>query len=79
MPIAGVVIGIEPNAMNEAKQAISALQGIEIYGCNEDNIVVVVESKTSKEIEQAQQEIQRQPGVLSVTVTYLNIEDEVCS
>jgi nitrate reductase NapAB chaperone NapD len=77
MPIAGFVIGIEPQVMHQATQAISALKGIEIYGWNEDNIVAVIESKTSNEIELAQKEIQRQPGVLSVTVTYLNVEDEV--
>ncbi|MEZ0328903.1 MAG: chaperone NapD [Dissulfuribacterales bacterium] len=78
MPIAGLVIGVEPQFMHQAAQAISTLKGIEIYGWNEDNIVAVVESKTSKEIEQAQHELQQQPGVLSVSVTYLNVEDEVC-
>ncbi len=79
MPIAGFVIEIEPSCLNQAKQTISTLKGIEIYGCNKDNIIAVVDSVTSKEVEQIQQDIQRQPGVLSVNLTYLNVEDEICS
>lgn len=79
MPIASFVIGIEPNFINQAKEDISTLKGIEIYGYNEDNIIAVVDAVSSKEVEQIQQDIQRQPGVLSVTLTYLNVEDENCS
>jgi periplasmic nitrate reductase NapD len=77
MPISGVVIASMPTAKAEVLLALAANPAVEVYGDDEQgNIVAVLETTTSEDMEKLIDRIGRNPGVLQVGLTYLNTEDE---
>jgi nitrate reductase NapAB chaperone NapD len=77
MPISGVVIASMPTAKAEVLRALAANPAVEVYGDDEQgNIVAVLETTTSGDMEKLIDRIGRKPGVLQVGLTYLNTEDE---
>ncbi len=80
MPIGGFVVNVHPDHINEAKKALVKLKGLEIHGSDEKgNVIVVLDTRTSKEMETLVKEMMKIETVLNVGLTYLNAEDEVCS
>ncbi len=78
MPIGGFVVQSEPDLVFKLKEKLSRLAGIDVYASDEKgNIVVVIESETSDDMEETVKEISSMDGVLSVGLAYLNAEDEV--
>ena len=78
MPISGVVITGKPEDTSEILPVLSEMEGVEIFGDDEKgNIVAVLETGTSEEMEKLLDRIGKMPRVLHVGLTYLNTEDEV--
>lgn len=78
MPIGGVVISTRPTDLEEAKVELLALAGVEIHGADErGNIVAVLETKTSDEMERLLKAVNGCPLVLHAGLTYLNMEDQL--
>lgn len=76
MPIAGIVISTHPDNVATARLQLAEFAGLEIHGSDEQgNIVAVFDTKTSEEMEQLLQRVNRCPVVLHAGVTYLNMED----
>ncbi len=77
MPISGVVITGKPEDKSEILPVLGEMAGIEIFGDDEKgNIVAVLETETSEEMEKLIDCIGKTPCVLHVGLTYLNTEDE---
>ena len=77
MPISGVVITSRPTAKPEVLRALAANPAVEVYGDDKQgNIVAVLETTTSEDMEKLIDRIGKYPGVLQVGLTYLNTEDE---
>ncbi|MDK9708865.1 MAG: chaperone NapD [Desulforhopalus sp.] len=77
MPISGVVITSRPAEKARVLHALAAVPGIEVHGDDgQGNIVAVLETKTSEEMEKLIDRINKDPLVLHVGMTYLNTEDE---
>ena len=77
MPISGVVITGRPEDKSEILPVLGQMAGLEIYGDDErGNVVAVLETETSEEMEKLIDSIGKTPGVLHVGLTYLNTEDE---
>ena len=77
MPISGVVITSRPVEKAEVLQALAAIPEVEVYGGDErGNIVAVVETESSEEMETLLDRIGKNRHVLHVGLTYLNTEDE---
>lgn len=77
MPISGVVITTRPTEKGTVLQALAALSGIEVHGDDpQGNIVAVLETKSSEDMEKLIDRINKDPLVLHVGLTYLNTEDE---
>jgi len=77
MPIGGVVISALPREVEQVAEACGAMAGVEIHGLDDKgNIVAVLDTRTTDEMEELMRSIGRRPGVLQVGLTYLNSEDE---
>ena len=77
MPIGGIVISGQPGDENEIAASVSELNGIEVHGTDSDgNIVAVLDTESSEEMEKLIDRINKHEKVLNVGLTYLNTEDE---
>jgi periplasmic nitrate reductase NapD len=77
MPIGGVVITSFPQHKNIVIAKLSGFPEIEIYGDDEKgNIIAVLDTETSEEMEKIIDRINKDEHVLGVGMTYLNTEDE---
>ncbi len=78
MPIGGFVIAVTPSKGQQAVRALSALDGVEVYGAGGDGeVIAVLETRTSKDMEQLVDRISAMDFVASVSLAYLNAEDEM--
>jgi len=78
MPVGGFVINVDPDKIDETLIAIKEIDRVEIHGSDEKgNVVAVLESDTSKEMEEKVEDIMKIDTVFSVGITYFNAEDEV--
>ncbi len=78
MPIGGFVVNVLPERIETVRKALAVYPEVEIYGHDEQGrLIVVLDTRTSEEMEALVQEISRQEGVLSMDLAYLHGEDEV--
>ncbi len=79
MPIAGVVIIINPARTEDVLNKLDMIPGITTYGVHKENhIIAVFEGDTSKSLEKLSKRVQEEiPGILGVYPTYVNFEDEL--
>ncbi len=78
MPVGGFVINVDPEKIDESIKRLKSLSGIEIHGLDDKgNVVAVLESSTSQEMEGMVKEIMKIETVFSVGLTYFNAEDEI--
>ena len=78
MPISGFVISIDPETRNEAEQSLSGIEHLEIHGSDEKgNIVAVIDTQTSRDMQNIVDKLNALDFVLSVGMTYMNVEDVV--
>lgn len=77
MPIGGVVIACVPEQKQPVLEVLAEIGEIEVHGADAaGNIVAVLDTVTSEEMEALIDRINANPQVLSVGMTYLNTEDE---
>jgi nitrate reductase NapD len=77
MPISGVIITCRPTEKAAALHFLTAIPAVEVFGDDEQgNIVAVLETASSEEMEKLIGRIGKNPCVLHVGLTYLNTEDE---
>ncbi len=78
MPIGGFVVNVHPDTIDAAIEALKTVEGLEIHGSDErGNVVVVLESETSEQMEEMVRSLMAMEQVLNVGLTYFNAEDEV--
>ena len=77
MPIGGVVISSVPEKRALVLQELARIKEVEVHGADEaGNIVAVLDTVTSEEMEAVVDRINSDANVLTVGMTYLNTEDE---
>lgn len=77
MPIGGVVINCRKEHTREVLAELAGNRGVEVHGADEaGNIVAVLDTETSEEMEALITALNRQEQILGVGLTYLNTEDE---
>jgi nitrate reductase NapAB chaperone NapD len=77
MPISGVVITSRMAEKDTVLSSLGRIPEVEVYGDDDKgNIVAVLETKSSEEMEKLIDRINKERGVLHVGLTYLNTEDE---
>ncbi|PHR28487.1 MAG: hypothetical protein COA36_06325 [Desulfotalea sp.] len=77
MPISGVIITSTPEHLDEVLSELQQFPQVEVHGADEKaNIVAVLDTTSSEEMETIIDRINKDEKVLNVGVTYLNTEDE---
>lgn len=77
MPISGVVITSRLENKELVLKALEPIAEVEVFGDDEaGNIVAVLDTGSSEEMEQLIDRINKDQNVLHVGLTYLNTEDE---
>ncbi|BAT70886.1 conserved hypothetical protein [Thermosulfidibacter takaii ABI70S6] len=78
MPIGGFVVSVLPVDRERVERKLTEFSNVTVYGSDEKgNIIVVMESETSDEMDELVETIKRIDGVLSVGLACLYFEDEV--
>ncbi len=79
MPIGGFVVNVDTHEMDMVISRLNSFKDeVEVYGSDDrGNIVVVISTDTSSQMESITQQIKAIEGVLTVGLTYLHVEDEV--
>lgn len=78
MPIGGFVITHAPGQRDAALAHLEGIDAIEVHGTDEDgNIVAVMDTETSPEMDEIVLALQRNDLFLTVGLAYLHAEDEV--
>lgn len=77
MPISGLVATCGKGEEGRVIPKLRELPGVEVHGSDgRGNLVLVAEAETSSQLESIVDGISRLDGVLTVSMTYLNFEDE---
>ena len=80
MPIGGFVINIDPERTSEATEILATIPEIEVHGSDDKgNIVAVIDTETSKAMQQIVDDLNTFECILTVGLTYMNVEDESVS
>jgi nitrate reductase NapAB chaperone NapD len=80
MPVGGFVITVIPEESERITADLETRDGVTIYGDDElGNLVVVLEADSGREMEKLAEAIQKIDGILTMGMTYLNVEDEVAA
>lgn len=78
MPIGGFVISVDPREIEKTVADIKTHPQVEVHGVDEKgNVVAVLDTESSEEMERLTGTLQKIVGVLSVGITYFDAEDEV--
>ncbi len=78
MPISGIIITSTPEKVDAVLTDLKQIPEVEVHGADEKaNIVAVLDTPSSEEMEKIIDRINKDKKVLNVGVTYLNTEDEV--
>jgi len=77
MVIAGFVVQCQPESQQDTVAALEAIGQVEVFGADEKgNIVTVVDADSSADLEKIVKRMEKLDQVLTVGLTYLNMEDE---
>lgn len=77
MVIAGFVVQCQPQSQQDTVVALEALGQVEVFGADEKgNIVTVVDTDSSADLEKIVKKMESLEQVMTVGLTYLNMEDE---
>ena len=77
MVIAGFVVQCQPESQQDTVTALEAIREVEVFGADEKgNIVTVIDVDSSDALEKIVKRMEKLEQVLTVGLTYLNMEDE---
>ena len=78
MPVGGFVITVVPEESDRIAARLEAMNGVTIYGDDElGNLVAVLEADSGRDLEKLAENVKKLDGILTMGMTYLNVEDEV--
>lgn len=76
MNISGVVVRTYPRHIDNVSRALSALEGVEVHGANDDGrLVVTIERPGEQGLTEALEQLQAMPQVLSTSLVYHQFEE----
>jgi periplasmic nitrate reductase NapD len=77
MDISSVIVGAKPEGAQQVKQLLEAIDGVEVHTVADDGrMIVTIESPSEQDTVNTYEVISRQPGVLSVSMVYHQIESD---
>lgn len=76
MVISSLVVNAVADKASTAAEALAAISGVEVHGCEEGKIVVTIEAETSVESHDIAATFMDIEGVYGVGLVYFNFEDD---
>ncbi len=76
MVISSLVVNAVADKASTAAEALAAIPGVEVHGCEEGKIVVTIEAETSVESHDIAATFMDIEGVYGVGLVYFNFEDD---
>lgn len=77
MDISSVIVGARPEGAQQVKLLLEALDGVEVHAVADDGrMIVTIESPSEQDTVNTYEVIGQQPGVLSVSMVYHQIESD---
>ncbi|MBW2185924.1 MAG: chaperone NapD [Deltaproteobacteria bacterium] len=78
MPIGGFIVNAQPEFVSDVAGQLNLIDDVEVHGFDDSgNIIAVIDSVTSEEMEAKVATIEKIDPVLTVGVAYLHAEDEI--
>ena len=78
MPIGGFIVSCDPDDRGVVEERLAGFAPVSVEGADDKgNIVVVMDTPTSDEMDDLVKTISKLPEVLSVGLAYLHAEDEI--
>jgi len=75
LPIAGAVVVPMPREEKKVKSLLKKLKGVEIKGVGSKGIAIVLEAKTTEDLESISKKIEKWNCVIDFQLVYFNVED----
>ncbi|OQY21465.1 MAG: hypothetical protein B6I37_08695 [Desulfobacteraceae bacterium 4572_35.2] len=78
MPIGGFIVNTQPEFVTDVAGQLNLIDDVEVHGFDDSgNIIAVIDSVTSEDMESKIATIEKIDPVLTVGVAYLHAEDEI--
>lgn len=74
--ISSLVVEVERDEVDNAVEALNALEGVEVHEVNDYKIVVTIEASSTQQSHSISSRFVEIPGVLNINLIYVNFEDE---
>jgi nitrate reductase NapD len=75
--ISGIIVHAAPDRIDEVRDSLTAIPGVEVHGASElGKMVVTLEKRGDQETADTFQQISQLPGVLSSAMVYHHFEPE---
>lgn len=75
MDISSVIVGARPEAVAAVRASLLELDGVEVHALADDGrMIVTIETATPADTVKTYEVISRQPGVLSASLVYHQVE-----
>ena len=76
MVISSLVVETLPDKASSAALVLSAIEGVEVHGVNNNQIVVTIEAPTSDASHATASKFINISGVIGINLVYANFEDD---
>jgi nitrate reductase NapD len=76
MVISSLVVETLPDSTPAVSQALSSIEGVEVHGLNDNQVVVTIEAETTDDSHTIASSFIKIEGVLGINLVYANFEDD---
>lgn len=76
MVISSLVVETLPDSTSAVSQALSSIEGVEVHGLNDNQVVVTIEAETTDDSHTIASSFIKIEGVLGINLVYANFEDD---
>ncbi len=77
MNISSVLVNARPEKVMQVQDGLRACAGVEVHAASDDGrLIVTIEAESDRAVADMFEEINRQPGVLSVSMVYHHYESD---
>ena len=76
MVISSLVVETLPDSTSAVSQALSSIEGVEVHGLNDNQVVVTIEAETTDDSHTIASSFIKIEGVLVINLVYANFEDD---
>ena len=74
--ISSLIVECLPSDADRVADALAALEGVEVHGCEDGQVVITIERETLAESHDLANSFTQMDGVTNVNLVYANFEDD---